>query len=145
MDKEKVIDYEVDDPGETRGDETPQPLQETIDAHQRLNNDLARYGVDDFISKDESEEEKKFDKVIKSNNVKQWIFWGLTAVIVILAILDIAFGIGKLDKWVYLFGVLTAYEANESREQNIITKEYRDTRRRARNIVKSVLRFKDSV
>lgn len=145
MDKEKVIDYEVDDPGETRGDETPQPPQETIDAHQRLNNDLARYGVDDFISKDESEEEKKFDKVIKSNNVKQWIFWGLTAVIVILAILDIAFGIGKLDKWVYLFGVLTAYEANESREQNIITKEYRDTRRRARNIVKSVLRFKDSV
>ena len=77
MDKEKVIDYEVDDPGETRGDETPQPPQETIDAHQRLNNDLARYGVDDFISKDESEEEKKFDKVIKSNNVKQWIFWGL--------------------------------------------------------------------
>ena len=145
MDKEKVIDYEVDDPGETRGDETPQPPQETIDAHQRLNNDLARYGVDDFISRDESEEEKKFDKVIKSNNVKQWIFWGLTAVIVILAILDIAFGIGKLDKWVYLFGVLTAYEANESREQNIITKEYRDTRRRARNIVKSVLRFKDSV
>lgn len=145
MDKEKVIDYEVDDPGETRGDETPQPPQETIDAHQRLNNDLARYGVEDFISRDESEEEKKFDKVIKSNNVKQWIFWGLTAVIVILAILDIAFGIGKLDKWVYLFGVLTAYEANESREQNIITKEYRDTRRRARNIVKSVLRFKDSV
>ncbi len=145
MDKEKVIDYEVDDPGETRGDETPQPPQETIDAHQRLNNDLARYGVEDFISRDESEEEKKFDKVIKSNNVKQWLFWGLTAVIVILAILDIAFGIGKLDKWVYLFGVLTAYEANESREQNIITKEYRDTRRKARNIVKSVLRFKDSV
>ena len=145
MDKEKVIDYEVDDPGETRGDETPQPPQETIDAHHRLNNDLARYGVEDFISRDESEEEKKFDKVIKSNNVKQWIFWGLTAVIVILAILDIAFGIGKLDKWVYLFGVLTAYEANESREQNIITKEYRDTRRKARNIVKSVLRFKDSV
>ena len=145
MDKEKVIDYEVDDPGETRGDETQQPPQETIDAHQRLNNDLARYGVEDFISRDESEEEKKFDKVIKSNNVKQWLFWGLTAVIVILAILDIAFGIGKLDKWVYLFGVLTAYEANESREQNIITKEYRDTRRKARNIVKSVLRFKDSV
>lgn len=145
MDKEKVIDYEVDDPGETRGDETPQPPQETIDAHQRLNNDLARYGVEDFISRDESEEEKKFDKVIKSNNVKQWIFWGLTAVIAILAILDIAFGIGKLDKWVYLFGVLTAYEANESREQNIITKEYKDTRRKARNIVKSVLRFKDSV
>lgn len=145
MDKEKVIDYEVDDPGETRGDETPQPPQETIDAHQRLNNDLARYGVEDFISRDESEEEKKFDKVIKSNNVKQWIFWGLTAVIAILAILDIAFGIGKLDKWVYLFGVLTAYEANESREQNIITKEYKDTRRKARNIVKSVLRFKDSM
>lgn len=142
MDKEKVIDYEVDDPGETRGDETP---QETIDVHRRFNNDLARYGAEDFISRDESEEEKKFDKVIKSNNIKQWIFWGLTAVIVILAILDIAFGIGKLDKWVYLFGVLTAYEANESREKNIITKEYRDTRRRARNIIKSALTFKDCV
>lgn len=145
MDKEKVIDYEVDDPGETRGNETPQPPQEIIDPHKRFNNDLARYGVEDFISRDESEEEKKFDKVIKSNNVKQWIFWGLTAVIVILAILDIAFGIGKLDKWVYLFGVLTAYEANESREKNIITKEYRDTRRSARNIINSALRFKDSV
>lgn len=145
MDKEKVIDYEVDDPGETRGDETPQPPQEIIDPRKRFNNDLGRYGVEDFISRDESEEEKKFDKVIKSNNVKQWIFWGLTAVIVILAILDIAFGIGKLDKWVYLFGVLTAYEANESREKNIITKEYRDTRRRARNIINSALRFKDSV
>lgn len=86
----------------------------------------------------ETLEEKKFNKIITSNNLKQWIFVILTGLIIILAILDIFFGIGKLDKWVYLFGVVTAYEANEAREKNVITKEYQESRRKTRNIVRSL-------
>lgn len=114
-------------------------------AERELEVDLTRYGAEDYLSTTEQEDEKRFDRVITANNVKQWIFTIFTGVIIALAIADIGFGIGKLDNWVYLFGVLTAYEANEAREKKDITKEYKKTRMDTRNIVKSTLKFRNTV
>lgn len=144
--KEKVIDYETEErPEEVSGDVDSRP-QRVKDAEQRFLADLNRYNAEEFIAPDsEVNEEKRFDRVITSNNLKQWIFVILTGLIIILAVLDIFFGIGKLDKWVYLFGVVTAYEANEAREKNVITKEYKETRQRTRNIVKSAINYRNKV
>ncbi len=144
--KEEVIDYETEERPENVSGDVDTRSQVVKDAQQRLNNDLTRYNVEEFIDPNgEVNDEKRFDKIISSNTLKQWIFIILTALIVVLAILDIFFSIGKLDKWVYLFGVVTAYEANEAREKKIITREYKEARQRTRNIVKSVLLFKDRV
>lgn len=145
-DEEQIIDYETEErPEEVSGDVDTRP-QRVLDANQKLNADLNRYNAEEFIGPNsEVDDEKKFDRVISSNTFKQWIFIILTALIIILAILDIFFGIGKLDKWVYLFGVVTAYEANEAREKKVITKEYKETRQRTRNIIKSVLLFQNRV
>lgn len=124
-------------------DSTPQRVKDT---EQKFLEDLNRYNAQEFITEDsEVNENKKFDKVITATTLKQWIFVIITALIIILAILDIFFGVGKLDKWVYLFGVVTAYEANEAREKNVITKEYKETRQRTRNIVKSAINFRNRI
>ena len=111
-------------------------------ANKKLEEELIRYGADKYLETKEADDDKKFDRVITTNTVKQWMFTVFTIIIVALAIADIAFGFGKVDKWVYLFGVITAYEANEAREKKNITEEYKESRKNTRKIIESTLRFK---
>ena len=119
MDKKKIInDTEQPSPG-VDIDAVCTSARET--ANKKLEEELTRYGAEEYLKSTEDEDNKKFDKVITTNTVKQWMFTVFTIIIVALAIADIAFGFGKVDKWVYLFGVITAYEANEAREKKNIT------------------------
>lgn len=111
-------------------------------ARIELDEELSRYGADNYLETTESDDDRKFDRVITTNNIKQWMFTIFTIIIVALAIADIAFGFGKVDKWVYLFGVITAYEANEAREKKNITEEYKESRKNTRRIIESTLKFR---
>lgn len=150
-DKQKELDEklekEIKEDEKQREYPTP-PEDETTryqNARKALDNDLTRYGAGEYLDTTEADDEQRFDKIISVNTAKQWIFTILTAIIIILAIADIFFGIGKIDKWVYLFGVLTAYEANESHEKNVITKEYKKSRLNTRNILKSISKFRGKI
>lgn len=144
--KQELVDDETEKFQENVSGDVDSTPQRVKDAGQKFLEDLNRYNAQEFITEDsEVNENRKFDKVITATTLKQWIFVIITALIIILAILDIFFGVGKLDKWVYLFGVVTAYEANEAREKNVITKEYKETRQRTRNIVKSAINFRNRI
>lgn len=140
MDKKKIInDTEQPSPGV---DIDAVRTSTRKAANKKLEEELTRYGAEEYLKSTEDEDNKKFDKVITTNTVKQWMFTIFTIIIVALAIADIAFGFGKVDKWVYLFGVITAYEANEAREKKNITEEYKESRKNTRRIIESTLRFK---